>query len=277
MSHILSGSELAKKIRDELKSFIFKHDLRPSLGIILVGEDPASKLYVGLKEKAAKEIGITLHTYRLPTKTTQEELDTVVEFLNNDETVDAILIQLPLPSHLNDDATIKLMNAQKDVDGFHPDNLSALMKHEHHNFPGLIEGILQLIESAKQPLEHKKALIIANSEIFAKPLEHALVHMGLAVRIIDANDDRLVQSCQEADVIVTAVGKKWFIDESMVRDGSILIDVGTVKDGDKTYGDINPNVDNKKVYRSPVPGGVGPMTIAMLLKNTLQLHINKNS
>lgn len=275
MSTLLNGTELAQKIKDHLKKFISEHHLEPQLGIILVGEDPASQLYVSLKEKACKEIGIGLHTYKLASITSQEKLHEVMEFLNNDAEIDGILLQLPLPKGLNEDAAVALMDSNKDVDGFHPNVLEGLMKHEHHNFPGLVEGILQLIDLAGQNLEDKKALIISNSEIFAQPLEHALVHSGMKVKIIKHDDANLKSICQEADVIISAVGKKWFIDKDMVHEGAILIDVGTTREDDKTYGDINPNVDEKNVFRSPVPGGVGPMTIAMLLKNVVQKAVEK--
>ena len=269
---LIDGKILAENIQDSIANEIAKEGLTPGLAIILVGDDPASHLYVKLKEKACKKVGIDFHKYYMEKDSTQEHLNEVIDFLNNDEHVHAILIQLPLPDHLDEDAAVARIKKSKDVDGFGPENLEDFLNNQSALIPGLAHGIYELITSTGESLEQKKAVVLANSEIFAKPILHMLDIKGASAEYANPNDPDLNSQLQEADVVIVAIGKKWFVTPEMIKPGAIIIDVGTNNTEDGYFGDVDPDVDEIASYRSPVPGGVGPMTIAMLLRNTLELY-----
>jgi len=269
---LIDGKSLAEQIRSELRQEIIDKGLMPSLAIILVGDDPASHLYVKLKEKACAEVGIDFHKYLLAADASQEKLIETIDFLNKDEEVSAIVLQLPLPPHLNEDEAIAHIHIDKDADGFGPQNLKLFMNFEAQIIPGLPNGIYELIKSTNVPMENKKVLVIANSEVFSKPICNMMKYKGATAEYIQPDDSNLKSKSLEADVIIIAVGRKWFLKEDMVKEDSIIIDVGTNKEGDKVYGDVDPAVDEVAGFRSPVPGGVGPMTVAMLMKNVVELY-----
>jgi methylenetetrahydrofolate dehydrogenase (NADP+)/methenyltetrahydrofolate cyclohydrolase len=272
MVTLIDGKKLAESIREDIADEIAKNGYHPGLAIVLVGDDPASHLYVNLKEKACKAVGIDFHKYYLKEDVSQEKLEEVIDFLNNDDAINSLLIQLPLPDHLDEDAAIAAIHKEKDVDGFGPENMEDFMNHTALIVPGLAHSVYDLIKSTGQSLEDKTTIVLANSDIFAKPLIRMMELNGGYAEYLSPQDPHLVQKTKEADILIVALGRKHFITPAMVKEGSTIIDVGTNREGDETFGDVDPAVDDTVAYRTPVPGGVGPMTIAMLLKNTLEQY-----
>lgn len=268
----IDGRKLAQQLRDELARRIAEHHLTPKLGVILVGDDAASHLYVSLKEKAAHAIGIATDVRRLPVTTTDAELIQIIEAWNADATIHGILVQLPLPAGHDTDAVIRAIDPKKDVDGFHPENLTALTEGRATILSPVHEGILRLIASTGTTMNTAKAVIIAKSDIFAKPLEYLLRKAGAFVTILPPDQlDR--QTLLTAQILISAVGKHGTLSRTNIPAGAVVIDVGTTKDADgHTVGDVDASqLSNLDGYLSPVPGGVGPMTIALLLKNVVIL------
>ncbi len=273
MAEIIDGKKIAEEIKADLAKEIFQNFYKPNLAVILVGSDPASQLYVSLKKQAAKKVGIEFHEYLMPENTPQEKILEAIDFLNHDENIDAILIQLPLPNNLNTDKIIQSIDPAKDVDGFHPENIKKLLNNETNFIPGLPLGIIKLLESTKENLANKKAVIIAKSEIFYQPLKKLLNNLKVETEIVDPKDKNIKDKTKTADILISAVGLAFFITADMVKDKAIVIDVGTNKVNDYTVGDVDySSVFEKTSHITPVPGGVGPMTVAMLLYNTLQLY-----
>jgi len=273
MDKIIDGQRLAEKIRQEIKQEIRAKKLKPGLAVILIGDDPASQLYVAKKKKAAKEVGIEFHQYLMDKDTKKEEIIEAIDFLNNDPEIDAILVQLPLPEHLDTDKIIANIDPRKDVDGFHPKNIQDLLNNQALIIPGLPLGILKLLESTKEDLVGKKAAIISKSQVFCQPMEKILLDKKMAVEIIRPDDKNLKNKCLEADALIVSCGRPFIIGADMVKQGAIIIDVGTNKiDNNYVVGDVDySGVFDKVKFITPVPGGVGPMTVAMLLYNTMQL------
>lgn len=269
---LIDGKEISNNIKLEIRKEIIENGYQPNLAIILIGNDPSSALYVKLKEKACNEVGIILHKYILNEDVSQDKVIELIDFLNNDQSIDAILVQLPLPNHLNEEKIISQISKYKEVDGFSYANIKDFLNNTAIITPGLPNGIYELIKNTNQNLVNKKILVIANSEIFAKPIIKMMANYDADAKYILPDDENLIKKSKEADIIIIAVGRKWFLDKTMVKNNSTIIDVGINTVKDKVYGDVNPNVDEHINYRSPVPGGVGPMTIAMLLKNTLTLY-----
>lgn len=268
----IDGRALAKTIRENLKKEITSRRLEPKLGVLLVGDDPASHLYVALKEKAAQETGVQTEIRRLPASTPDEELQRIIETWNRDTTIHGILIQVPLPAGHDTDAIVAAIDPNKDADGFHPQTLEKLYAGQGHILPPVHEGILRLIASTDTQINTANATIIAKSEIFSKPLEYLLRKAGAFVSILSPDDlDR--QTLLKSHIIIVAVGRPKFIDRSLIPSGAVVIDVGTnrLPDG-SVVGDVDSeNVQHLDGWLTPVPGGVGPMTIATLLKNVVQL------
>jgi len=258
---LLDGKAEAARIRAELKDEITKQGLAPGLGVILVGNDPASLLYVNLKEKAASEIGIKVFRFDLPTKMTETELTEKIRSLNADPAVNGILVQLPLPEQFNPNAAINAIDPAKDVDGFHPKNMTGLLS------PG-INGPLELIKRTGVELTGKHAVVVGNSAVFTQSFCDALRTAGAHAEPTYPENAELIK---KADLLVVAVGRAGFIKPEMVKPGAIVIDIGTNKVDGKTVGDVAPEVASVASFMTPVPGGVGPMTVAMLLKNTVEL------
>jgi len=275
-ANIIDGKAIAKEIQKEVTSQIQKLGLNPGLGVILVGNDPCSELYVKLKQKAAQKVGINFNLYNFDEDIRQEEILETIEWLNKDEEIDAILVQLPLPKHLDTSAIIKSINPKKDVDGFHPENIKAYLNNEETIVPGLSMGIAQLLQSTQENLSKKECSIIARSKEFTQTLKHTLKAFDINSSIINPDDKNALDKIDSADIVITASGKPNWIQSKNIKDHSILIDVGTTQVKEKTIGDIDFESCSKKAdWITPVPGGVGPMTVAMLLKNTIALANKK--
>ncbi len=273
---IINGKKLAQEIKEQIKATITEKKLEPNLAVVLVGNDPASHLYVKMKEAACKQVGIVFHKYLLPDNATMDQVNHTIQWLNDDEEVDAILLQLPLPEHLSEDTAIAAIKPEKDVDGFTKENIQLLLADKPRLIPGLVLGVMKLLEATGESLSGKKAVIIAKSPVFTEPLSHVLKSKVAGVRIIAPDDTTLQSVTTTADIIITAAGKAQFVTAAMVKPQAIIIDIGINKDeydatvGDVDFDDVLPVVS----HITPVPGGVGPMTVAMLLYNTVVLAQN---
>lgn len=241
------AADVRKKAADEIKAL----GLNPGLAVILVGDDPASHLYVGLKEKACAEAGIRFEKHLYPADAEENAILASIQELNQRKDIDAILIQLPLPGHIDTDRIIAEMDPKKDVDGFHPETVL---------IPGLVTGILLLVQSVQPELAGKTLHVISNSRTFAKPIELLFAAKGAQV----------TNQAVEADILVVAVGKPGTLTKNMVKPGAVVIDVGTTRIGDKVVGDAE-DLHGVAGAVTPVPGGVGPITVAMLIRNTVEL------
>ena len=281
MSKIIDGRGLAEKIKDNIVKDILKlKGKRPNLAIVLVGEREDSKLYVSLKEREAKKVGIDTHVYKCHQDISEIELFETIKFLNRDESIDAILVQLPLPDGFDTDGIIMAIDPAKDADGFHPANLEKLFNScEHEDYiPPVYGVVLEMLNSINYDLMHKKACIIANSDIFGRGLAWVLKCKNVYADITDANDYKLKEKCLSADIIISAVGQPKLIKKNMVKKDAVLIDIGISKQDGKVCGDVDfDDVEETAGYITPVPGGVGPMTIAMAFKNTLKLYKRRHS
>lgn len=280
---IIDGRALAEKIKDNIikeiagdkKGLALINCARPNLAIVLVGHNKESELYVSLKEREAKKVGIDTHLYRCEDTVAEEELLEMIKFLNNDETIDAILVQLPLPEPIDADKIIEAIRPEKDVDGFHSENLKNLSKtgDNARMMPPVFEAVLEMLKSIKYDMNDELVCILANSDIFGKSLAKVLECKGAKVKVVKGDDTKLKEKISEADLLITALGKPKFINGDMIKKGAIIIDIGTSNVDGKIYGDVDFNdVDDMAAFITPVPGGVGPMTIAMALKNTLELY-----
>lgn len=275
--NLIDGKSLAKKIRSELANEVKKHNLNPNLAVILCGDDEASKVYVRIKSKACEEVGIEFEEYHLKTETTQKELLDLIEKLNNDEKVDGILLQFPLPKGLNYDDAAEKISPDKDVDGFNPYNVGRLTIGRPKFIPCTPYGIMKMFEEYKIDLLGKKVVIVGRSNIVGKPMAQCLLAESATVTICHSKTKDLTKELKDADIIIAAVGKKHLIKENMVKEGAVVIDVGTNRDENgKLCGDVDfENVSKKASFITPSPGGVGPMTVAMLMNNVVMAHKNK--
>jgi len=246
--------------------------LTPGLAVVLVGTDPASQVYVGHKEKACKEVGFHSEVYRLPATTSQKELLELIEKLNSDSKIHGILVQLPLPKHLNEKEIINKISPTKDVDGFHPISAGALLIGEKGLQPCTPKGCIHLIKQTGIEISGKKAVVVGRSNIVGKPIALMLLQENATVTICHSRTKDLQAELLQADIVVAAVGKVNFITADMIKPGAVVIDVGINRlENGKLAGDVNfEKVKEKAAWITPVPGWVGPMTIAMLLKNTLE-------
>jgi methylenetetrahydrofolate dehydrogenase (NADP+)/methenyltetrahydrofolate cyclohydrolase len=270
--HLIDGKLIAERIRSEVKKEVSSLPTPPKLGVLLVGDDKASNLYVSLKEKAAQEAGIQTDIRRLPAETTDKELISIINGWNEDASMNAILVQLPLPPGHDADRVVSAMDPKKDVDGFHPDNVDALINGAGEIISPVHEAVLRLIASTGLDPRGKTATIIANSNTFADPLIHLLKRAGFITAWFTP-DGMDVDALKTSDVVVIAVGRARFLGPDLVKPGVVIIDVGTNKDElGKTVGDADTaafaNIDG---WITPVPGGVGPMTVALLLNNVVRL------
>ncbi|MEI6893347.1 MAG: bifunctional methylenetetrahydrofolate dehydrogenase/methenyltetrahydrofolate cyclohydrolase FolD [Colwellia sp.] len=272
---LIDGKAIAKQLRDSVKE---KVSLRinngqrvPGLAVILVGTDPASQVYVGSKRKACKEVGFISRSYDLPNTTSEQELLTLVSELNNDNEIDGILVQLPLPEGLNANLIIEHINPLKDVDGFHPSNVGKLALRQPGLRPCTPKGIMTLIKSTGVELKGLDALVIGASNIVGRPMSLELLLAGCTVTTTHRFTKDLESKVKCADLIVVAVGKAGFIPGDWIKEGAIVLDVGINRlDNGKLVGDVNFTLAKEKAsYITPVPGGVGPMTVASLIENTL--------
>ncbi len=275
-AQLIDGKALAQSIRErignDVAALYAKTGVRPGLAAILVGEDPASKLYVKNKQKACDTAGIYVDEHKLPTSTSQAELLTLIEKVNTDPKVHGILVQLPLPKHIDSKVILNAVAPQKDADGFHPYNIGRLVEGMPMFTPCTPKGVIKMIESTGMLIEGKRAVVVGRSNIVGKPAALLLLHENATVTVCHSKTHDLPAVCREADILVVAIGKPKFVTADMVREGALVIDVGVNRLEDGTFvGDVDfEPVRQKAGWISPVPGGVGPMTIAMLLDNTLE-------
>lgn len=270
---MINGSKLSEEIIEKVAKQVKKNNLKLGLAAILIGDNKASKIYLKLKKKACHDAGIEFHDYLLSSDAQEKDILSLIDFLNNDPDITSIIVQLPLPKGFNTDKIINAISPLKDVDGFHKQNLDNFYKNKPCIVSGLCLGIMELIESAKVKLDGKKAVIICNSIIFGKPLEKLLKEKKIKPKTILANNKDIKKETLNSDIIIVAAGKKDFLTADMVNKDAIIIDVGINKVKGKTYGDCDfEEISKKTEYISPVPGGVGPMTVAMLLENILNCY-----
>ncbi len=271
---IIDGKAVSKAVKEKVKlecEELKQKGVTPGLAVIIVGEDPASQVYVRNKENACAECGFYSKKYALSADTTQEELNNLVKELNNDDKINGILCQLPLPKHLDDKEVINLIDPIKDVDAFHPVNVGAIMIGDYNFLPCTPAGVMELIHSTGVDVCGKKAVVIGRSNIVGKPQAMLLLHENATVEITHSKTQNLSEVTSSADILVAAIGKAKFVTADMVKEGAVVIDVGMNRDENgKLCGDVDlENVKDKCSFITPVPGGVGPMTISMLMKNTL--------
>ncbi|MBQ3253727.1 MAG: bifunctional methylenetetrahydrofolate dehydrogenase/methenyltetrahydrofolate cyclohydrolase FolD [Acholeplasmatales bacterium] len=285
MAIIISGKELSAQKRaymtEQTKELKVKYGRAPHLAVILVGEDPGSVSYVTGKEKACIECGLTNTTIKKPTTITENELLDIINDLNNNDEIDGILVQLPLPKHINSDVVINAINPEKDVDGFHPVNVAGLYLKQKAVLPCTPKGIIQLLESANIEIAGKKACVIGRSNIVGMPVSKLLLDKNASVAIVHSRSKNIAEITSQADILIAAVGKPLFVTSDMVKEGAVVIDVGVNRNLEtgKLCGDVDyANVKEKASYITKVPGGVGPMTITCLIENTIECflsHMNK--
>ncbi len=273
MSKIIDGKVISASVKERVKtevSALKEKGVTVGLAVIIVGEDPASKVYVANKKKACEALGIISEEYALPESTTNEELLELINRLNNDNKINGILCQLPLPRHLDEKLIINTIDPKKDVDAFHPVNVGKIMIGDFDFLPCTPAGVMEMLEFEGIEVEGKNCVVIGRSNIVGKPMNMLLLHKNGTVTICHSRTKNLTEICKKADILVAAVGKAGFVTADMVKEDAVVIDVGINRVDGKLYGDVDfPNVSKIASAITPVPGGVGPMTIAMLMQNTL--------
>jgi methylenetetrahydrofolate dehydrogenase (NADP+) / methenyltetrahydrofolate cyclohydrolase len=282
---IIDGKKIADEIQEEIKSALLssKYSRKPCLGVILVGENPASQIYIKHKTEACEKVGIISLKRELPSSTSEKELLDEIEKMNTNEAIDGILVQLPLPDHVNPNSAIHAIDPEKDVDGFHPINMGKLLIGDKEGFvPCTPLGIKVLLERSGVEVSGKHVVVLGRSNIVGKPVAALLMQRmpggNATVSVVHSQSNNLKELCREADVLIAAIGQPLFVKADMVKDGVVIIDVGINKisnperkSGYQIVGDVDFNqVKDKCALITPVPGGVGPMTIAMLLSNTFR-------
>lgn len=275
MATRIDGKAVAAKIRAQVAQDVEALKARgicPGMAVVLVGDDPASKIYVNNKKKACAETGIYSEEHLLPAETTQEELLALIEKLNADEKIHGILVQSPLPKHLDEKLVVEHIDPRKDVDAFHAYNVGRIMIGDYTFLPCTPAGVIELIRSTGVPIEGENCVVVGRSNIVGKPMAMLLLHNNGTVTICHSRTKNLAEICRGADILVAAVGKPKFITADMVKPGAVVIDVGMDRDENgKLCGDVDFDaVEPIASYITPVPGGVGPMTIAMLMKNAVR-------
>ena len=275
MAKIIDGKAISAQIRSELaeetKAFLDKNGFVPGLAVVIVGEDPASQVYVRNKCRACEEVGFYSESYELAADTTQEELEALIDELNENPKIHGILVQLPLPKHLDETRVLLKIRPEKDVDAFHPYNVGKIMIGDYSFLPCTPAGVMALLERSGVEIVGKNCVVIGRSNIVGKPMAMLLLHANGTVTICHSRTKNLAEVCREADILVVAIGKADFVGADMVKPGAVVIDVGMNRRADgKLTGDVNfAEVEPIASAITPVPGGVGPMTITMLMQNTL--------
>lgn len=281
MPNIIDGKAISATIRGEIaekvKTLKTEKGIVPGLAVIIVGEDPASKVYVRNKHRACEEVGFASFGYELPAETTEEELLSLVEKLNRDDAVHGILVQLPLPKHLDEEKILLAIDPAKDVDAFHPYNVGKIMIGNYDFLPCTPAGVMELLRRSNIEIAGKECVVVGRSNIVGKPQAMLLLQANGTVTICHSRTKDLRETCRRADILIAAIGKPEFFDASYVKEGAVVIDVGINRRADgKLCGDVNyEDVAPHTSYITPVPGGVGPMTIAMLMQNTLTAATKK--
>ena len=281
MTEIIDGKGLAKKIRENLKKDVDelkKEGIKPKFAVILVGDDPASKIYVRNKNKACNEIGIEYEEHLLPENTTMEELLALIDELNNDKSINGVLLQSPLPKHLDINEAFKKIDYRKDVDGFNPINVGKLSIGQDTFISCTPYGVIKMFEEYNIDLDGKNVVILGRSNIVGKPLAQCLLNKDATVTVCHSKTQNLEEITRQADILLVAIGKPEFVTAKMVKEGATVIDIGINRNEEgKLVGDVKfDEVSQKVQYISPVPGGVGPMTIAMLLNNVIKAAKQQN-
>ena len=266
------SAEVKEQVRQETLRLKEEHGVTPGLAVVIVGDDPASRVYVNNKKKACELVGFRSEEYALPASATQEELLDLVHKLNEKEDINGILVQLPLPKHLDDKAVIEAINPVKDVDAFHAVNVGKIMLGEYDFLPCTPAGVMEMLHSYSIPVEGRECVVIGRSNIVGKPMGMLLLHENGTVTICHSRTKNLKEVCARADILVAAIGIPKFVKADMVKEGAVVIDVGMDRnENGKLCGDVDfENVKEKCSFITPVPGGVGPMTIATLMKNTIK-------
>ena len=277
---MISGTELSKKIKESIKTVVDcltnEGKRKPCLVTILVGDNPASKVYVANKEKACNEVGILPIVERCDENITEESLLYLIKMYNDNKYVDGILVQLPLPQHINAENVLKAIDPKKDVDGFHPENVAKLWLGQDCIKPCTPQGIMDLIDCVGIDLKGKNVVVLGRSNIVGLPVAKMCLDRNATVAICHSKTKHLGEITRQADILIVAIGKPKFVTSKMVKEDTIIIDVGINHDENgKLCGDVDyDNIHSKTPYITPVPGGVGPMTIACLLKNTIKCYLN---
>lgn len=275
---LIDGKRIAQEIRNELRAKVSTMNRKAGLAVVLVGSDPASEVYVRGKIKACEEVGINSFCHRLPETATQDEVESLVQSLAERDEVDGILVQLPLPKGLDTEKILKHIPTEKDVDGFSPENVGKMALGEKAISACTPSGVMELLSRYHIPVAGKRAVVVGRSKIVGRPLALLLLNADATVTVCHSKTENLKEECLRADILVAAIGKEKFITADMVKEDATVIDVGINRGSDgKLYGDVDfEGVKEKAAYITPVPGGVGPMTIAMLLKNTVEAAEKKN-
>lgn len=270
----MDGKALSAKVRGSILAEtkeLKKKGVTPGLAVIIVGNDPASEIYVRNKEKACAECGFYSEKYALPAETSQEELLGLIGQLNHSPQISGILCQMPVPAHISEQAVIDAIDPKKDVDAFHPVNVGKIMVGNFDFVPCTPAGVMELLDEYGIDPKGKECVVVGRSNIVGKPMSMLLLHRHGTVTMCHSRTQHLDEVCRRADILVAAVGKAGFITPDMVKDGAVVIDVGINRNAEgKVCGDVDPAVMEKASYMTPVPGGAGPMTITMLMKNTLK-------
>jgi methylenetetrahydrofolate dehydrogenase (NADP+)/methenyltetrahydrofolate cyclohydrolase len=275
MVEIIDGKKIAAEIKDRIKGDVKKlisEGRRPGLAAVLVGDNPASVIYVRNKRKACEEAGIYSEEHKLPTATSQDDLINLIFRLNNDPKIHGILVQLPLPKHIDAEQVVYAVSPKKDVDGLHPNNIGQLTMGSPVFVPCTPAGVMAMLDYHKIPIEGQRAVIIGRSNLVGRPVSLLLMHRNATITVCHSRTRDIGAVCREGDILIAAIGKPRFVTAEMVKEGAAVVDVGInrLPDG-KLVGDVDYEPVSKKAgWITPVPGGVGPMTIAMLLQNTLE-------
>jgi len=273
MAKIIDGTAIAKQMLDELKTQVEESGLSPKLAVILVGDDPASKIYMKSKEAACSHVGIRYEKYLLPQSTSQDELLNLIKELNGTD-VNAILLQVPLPRGIDEYAALEAIDPVKDVDGFHPINMGKLLIGDETIAPCTPLGVIELLRRSNIEIFGKHVVVVGRSNIVGKPIAAMLLNRDATVTVCHSKTRNLAKMTREADILIAAIGKPRFITAEMVKEGAVVIDVGINNLGGAVVGDVDfEKVKEKASAITPVPGGVGPMTVALLMKNTLSLAL----
>jgi len=280
MYKLIDGKEISAAVKERVKNevaILNSKGISVGLAVIIVGEDPASKIYVANKKKACEQLGIRSMEYALDADTTEEELLELINTLNEEKSVNGILCQLPLPKHLDEKIIINAISPEKDVDAFHPHNVGRIMIGDYDFVPCTPAGIMEMLKYEGIEVEGKTCVVIGRSNIVGKPMGMLLLHKNGTVTICHSRTKNLLEICREADILVAPVGKAEFVTADMVKEGAVVIDVGMNRIDGRLCGDVDfENVKEKASAITPVPGGVGPMTIAMLMQNTLTAAKRQN-
>lgn len=282
MAKIIDGKAVSAKVKEQVRKeaeVLKNQGIEIGLAVVIVGNNSASRVYVNNKKKACEEVGFTSYEYALPEETTEAELLELVEKLNSDDKVNGILVQLPLPKQINENAIINAIRPEKDVDAFHPENVGHIMIGDFSFLPCTPAGVMELIAETGVDVCGKNCVVIGRSNIVGKPMAMLLLHKNGTVTICHSRTKNLAEICSQADILVAAVGKAGFVTPDMVKEGAVVIDVGMNRNSEgKLCGDVDyAACFDKAGYITPVPGGVGPMTIAMLMRNTLTAAKIKNN